>query len=318
MNVQATYEAGPCGYALKHKLDSLGVRCEAAAPSLVPSKPGERIKTDKRDAGKLAKLLKAGLLTFVHPPNEREEAFRDLTRAREDAKKDLMAARHRISKMLLRYGLRFTQTKNWTKRHRMRLKQIHFEQAHAQAVFDNYLLAMEQVEERPAQLDARIEEAAQDEAYAEKVGRLCCFRGIDAITAMTLLTELHGFERFAHPRALMAYLGLTPSEHGSGTHVRRGSIAKTGNGHVRRVLVEAAKSCRHRPRVSAALRKRRAGQPAAVPAIADRAQHRLYKRYHRLTEGYGKPKNIATVAVARELVAFIWAVLNHQNTAKAA
>lgn len=318
MNVQATYEAGPCGYALKHKRESLGVPCEVAAPSLVPSKPGERIKTDKRDARKLAKLLKAGLLTFVHPPNEREEAVRDLTRAREDAKKDLMAARHRISKMLLRYGLRFTETKNWTQRHRMWLKQIRFEQEHAQAVFDNYLLSMEQVEERLAQLDARIKEAAQDEAYAEKVGWLCCFRGIDTITAMTVLAELHGFARFTHPRGLMAYLGLTPSEHSSGAHVRRGSITKTGNSHIRRVLVEAAKSCRHRPRVSAVLRKRRAGQPAAVLAIADRAQHRLHKRYHRLTQGYGKPKNVATIAVARELTAFIWAALNHQDVTKVA
>lgn len=316
--VIATYEAGPCGYDLKRRLDGLGVPCDLAAPSLVPAKPGDRVKTDKRDARKLAKLLKADLLTFVHPPNEREEALRDLMRARADAKKDLMAARHRISKMLLRYGLRFTQTKNWTKRHRQWLTRTRFEQPHAQMVFENYLLAMEQVEERLVRLDARIDAAAQDEAYAERVGWLCCFRGIDTVTAMTILAELHGFERFTHPRGLMAYLGLTPSEHSSGTRVRRGSITKTGNGHVRRVLVEAAKHSRHRPRVSAELRKRRAGQPAAVLAIADRAQHRLYKRYHLLTNGHGKPKNVAAIAVARELVGFLWAALNHQGGMKAA
>jgi transposase len=316
--VQAVYEAGPCGYNLKRKLEGLGIRCEVAAPSLTPVKPGERVKTDKRDARKLATLLKGGLLTFVRPPNEREEALRDLMRAREDASKDRMAARHRISKMLLRYGLRFTQTKNWSKRYRVWLKQIRFDELHAQQVFDNYLLAMEQVEERLKRLEAQIEEAARDEAYAEKVGWLRCFRGIETITAMTLLAELHGFERFSHPRRLMAYLGLTPSEHSSGTRTKRGSVTKTGNNHVRRLLIEAAKSCRHRPRVSVVLRKRRAGQPAAVLAIADRAQHRLYQRYHHLTKGYRKPENVAAMALARELIGFIWAALNHQGGPQAA
>jgi transposase len=316
--VRVVYEAGPCGYALQRKLCALGLDCVVAAPSLIPVRPGERVKTDRRDARKLASLLGAGLLTEVSPPNEVEEALRDLMRAREDAKKDLLAARHRLSKMLLRYGLHFGRTKNWTKAHRAWLGGLRFEEGHAQQAFDTYLLSIEQIEERLKILEGHIEEAASGEAYAEKVGWLRCLRGIDTVTAMTILAELHDFRRFRHPRDLMAYLGLTPSEYSSGNRVKRGSITKTGNTHVRRVLVEAAWNYRHRPAVSALLRKRRTGQPAAVLAIADRAQHRLHQRYYHLKEGYKKPHNVVTVAIARELVGFIWAVLTHRETARAA
>lgn len=316
--VRAVYEAGPCGFALQRTLQALGVDCVVVAPSLIPVKPGERVKTDRRDARKLATLLQAGLLTEVHPPNEQEEALRDLMRAREDAKKDLLSARHRLSKMLLRHGLRFTETKNWTKKHRAWLKSLRFEEAYAQQAFDNYLLSTEQIEERVQELDGHIEVAAATGAYAEQVGWLRCLRGVDTVTAMTILAELHDFRRFQHPRDLMAYLGLTPSEYSSGSRVKRGSITKAGNSHVRRVLVEAAWSYRHRPAVSALLRKRRAGQPTAVLAIADRAQHRLHKRYYRLKEGHNKPHNVVTVALARELVGFIWAVLMHQEQAQGA
>lgn len=318
VGVRAVYEAGPCGYALQRKLRALGIDCVIAAPSLIPVKPGERVKTDRRDARKLATLLRAGLLTEVHPPNEQEEALRDLMRAREDAKKDLLSARHRLSKMLLRHGLSFRETKNWTKAHRAWLKSLRFEQCHAQQAFDTYLLSIEQIEERVKELDTHIEAAAAEEAYAEKVGWLRCLRGVDTVTAMTILAELHDFRRFQRPRDLMAYLGLTPSEYSSGSRVKRGSITKAGNGHVRRVLIEAAWNYRHRPAVSALLRKRRAGQPTAVIAIADRAQHRLHQRYYHLKEGYQKPHNVVTVAVARELVGFIWAVLTHQEPAQAA
>ena len=217
--------------------------------------------------------------------------------------------------MLLRHGLRFTETKNWTKKHRAWLKRLHLEHAYAQQTLDNYLLALEQIEERLHMLDAQVEAAAADEAYAEQVGWLRCLRGIDTVTAMTILAELHDFRRFAHPRQLMAYLGLVPSEYSSGSRVRRKGITKTGNTHVRRVLVEAAWNYHHRPAVSAPLRRRRGGQPPAVIAIADRAQQRLYRRYYRLKEGYRKPHNVVTTAIARELVGFIWAVLNHQHAA---
>ncbi len=249
----------------------------------------------------------------MHPPNETEEALRDLMRAREDAKKDLLSARHRLSKMLLRNGLRFTQTRNWTLKHRAWLKRLRFDERHSQQVFDNYLLAIEHVEERLKMLDAYIEEAAVEGPYAQQVGWLRCLRGVDTVTAMTILAELHDFRRFTHPRHLMAYLGLTPSEHSSGGRTKRGSITKAGNSHVRRVLVEAAWNYRHRPAVSALLRRRRQGQPSAVIAIADRAQVRLHRRYYRLKEGYRKPHNVVTVAIAREFVGFIWAVLNHEH-----
>jgi len=316
--IRAAYEAGPCGYALKRTLDGLGIACEVVAPSLIPVKPGDRVKTDRRDACKLATLFKGGLLTLVHPPNPTEEALRDLMRAREDAKKDLMSARHRLSKMLLRYGLRSTETKNWTLKHRAWLKRLRFDARHAQQVFDNYLLAIEQVEERLKALDAHVEEASADEAYAKQVGWLRCLRGVDTVTAMTILAELHDFRRFTHPRDLMAYLGLTPSEYTSGSRTKRGAITKAGNSHVRRVLIEAAWSYRHRPAVSALLRKRRQGQPPAVLAIADRAQHRLHQRYYRLKEGHRKPHNVVAVAIARELVGFIWAVLHHEHASPAA
>ena len=317
--VRVVYEAGPCGFALQRKLEKLGLCCEVVAPSLIPVKPGERVKTDRRDARKLAKLLRGGLLTFVHPPNEHDEALRDLMRAREDVKKELMAARNRVTKMLLRHGLHFTETKkNWTLKHRAWLKRLRFEEVHSQQAFDNYLLALDQIEARQQMLDEHIEKAAAEPAYAEKVGWLRCLRGVDTVTAMTILAELHDFRRFTNPRDLMSYLGLTPSEYSSGNRVKRGSITKTGNSHVRRVLVEAAWNYRHRPAVSVQLRKRRAGQPAAVIAIADRAQHRLYKRYHRLKEGCNKHHNVVTVALARELAGFVWAVLSHEHTAQAA
>jgi transposase len=284
------------------------------APSLIPVRPGERVKTDRRDARKLATLSRGGLLSIVHPPSDSDEALRDLMRAREDARKDLMAARHRVSKMVLRYGLRFTETKkNWTLKHRAWLKRVRFEERHAQVAFDNYLLVIEQVEERLKALDAHIEQAAQDQSRARYVGWLRCLRGVDTVTAMTILAELHDFRRFTDPRELMAYLGLTPSEYSSGSRVRRGSITKAGNSHVRRVLIEAAWNYRHRPAVSDLLRARRSGQPAEVIAIADRAQRRLHQRYYRLKEGHQKPHNVVAVAIARELVGFIWAVLHHPS-----
>jgi transposase len=309
----AAYEAGPCGYALQRRLNALGVPCQVVAPSLIPVKPGERVKTDRRDAQKLAKMLRAGMLTEVHPPTLEEEAVRDLTRAREDAKQDQMRARHRLSKMLLRRGLRFDETKNWTRSHRRWLRGLRFEELWAQQTFDAYLLALEQVEERLKMLTEHVEQAAAGQRYAEPVGWLRCLRGIDTVTAMTILAELHDFRRFTKARDLMAYLGLTPSEYSSGNRTRRGSITKAGNSHVRRVLVETAWNYRHRPAVSLALRQRRAGQPPAVLAIADRAQVRLHHRYVKLKEGYHKPHNKVTTAVARELVGFIWAVLTHQG-----
>jgi len=307
--VLCAYEAGACGYMLQRQLGREGVACQVVAASLIPRKPGERIKTDRRDARKLAEMLRAGLLTEVRPPTEAEEALRDLCRCREDARIDLLRARHRLGKMLLRRDLRYLEGRPWTAPHRAWLWSLKLEHAGERMALEDYLLAVEQVGTRLATLDAQLKELAEQEPYRERVGWLRCFRGIDTITAISLLAELHGFERFEKPRDLMSYLGLVPSEHSSGASVRRGGITKTGNRHLRRLLTEAAHHCRHRPGVGAALRQRRAGQPVAVIALADRAQQRLHRRYSRLLLGRGLPVQKIVVACARELTGFLWALL---------
>ncbi|MFI4946477.1 MAG: IS110 family transposase [Burkholderiales bacterium] len=308
--VRACYEAGPTGYALQRQLAAEGVICEVIAPSLTPVKPGSRIKTDRRDARKLAELFRAGLLTEVHAPSESEEALRDLCRCRDDARTDLLRARHRLSKFLLRRHCLYRQTKrHWGNRHLAWLEQLRFDDPVSQSTFDSYFLAVQQLSERLAQLDARLAEYGGQDPYREPVAWLRCFKGIDTVTAVCLIAELHDFRRFRSPRALMSYVGLVPSEHSSGERERRGSITKTGNRHVRRLLVEAAWHHRHRPALGAPLRKRREGQPARVLAIADRSQERLCARFRRMTgRGISQPKTI--VAMARELVGYLWAVLH--------
>jgi transposase len=307
--VRFCYEAGPCGYSLQRQITEAGqASCLVVAPSLIPKKPGERIKTDRRDARKLGKLFRAGLLTEVHPPTEENEAARDLCRAREDAREDLMRCRHRLGKLLLRRAISYDGGKKaWTLGYRVWLRGLRFERAFDQAVLDDYLLAIEQLEERVRGLDAQIEQLSQDPAYAEAVGALRCFRGIDTITATLIVTELYSFGRFTSPRGLMAFLGLVPSEYSSSNSRRQGAITKAGNGHVRRVLVEAAWHYRHRPSLTS-LHKRRAGQPARVLAIADKAMQRLHRRFTRMS-ARGIPSNKVAVAVARELVGFVWAAL---------
>lgn len=303
------YEAGACGYALQRQLEGLGIACQVVAPSLVPRKPGERIKTDRRDARKLAEYLEGGHLTEVHPPTPAEEAARDLCRAREDAKQDRMRCRHRLSKFLLRRGISYTVGRQaWTQAHRAWLQGLSFDEASAQDVFDDYRLALAQVDARIAALDRRLEALAQTPAYGKAVGALRCFRGIDTRTALGLVTELHGIERFEKPRALMAFVGLVPSEASSGERQRRGAITKAGNGHARKLLIEAAWHARHKPAIPLALRQRREGQPPEIIAMADVAQKRLHRRYWRLVQR-GKPTTVAATAVARELTGFVWAAL---------
>lgn len=312
------YEAGPCGYVLQRQLLADDVPTEIVAPSLIPVKPGERIKTDRRDARKLAESARARTLTFVQPPTRADEAVRDLSRCREDAAEDLTRARHRLSKMLMRRGFVFRQGRNWTGKHRKWLRSLCFEEPATQAVFDDYLAAIEAIEDRIRSLNAHLETIAAEEPYRERVGWLRCFRGIGTVTAMTILAELHDFRRFEDPRRLMAYLGLVPGEHSSGGKTRRSGITKTGNCHVRRALVETAWHYRHRPAVGKALAARRTDQPAEVIRIADRAQRRLHRRFHRLVLHRGKPSQKAIVAVARELVGFLWAVLYQFPMEKAA
>ena len=307
--LRCVYEAGPCGYALQRQLLAEGVPTDVVAPSLIPVKPGERVKTNRRDARKLVMMSRARMLTVVHPPTESEEAVRDLCRCREDAREDLTRARHRLSKMLMRRGFVYRKGLNWTQRHRQWLRSLKFEDLATRTVFEDYLLAVEHGEERIRDLESHLEEMAQEEPYRERVGWLRCFRGIETVTAMTILAELHDFRRFDDPRRLMSYLGLVPSEHSSGEKTRRGAITKAGNSHARRVLVESAWHYRHQPAVGVKLRRRRAGQPKEIIALADRAQRRLHRRFHRLVLGSGKTPQTAVVAISRELVGFLWAAL---------
>jgi transposase len=309
--VRCCYEAGPIGYALKRQLEAAAPElvCEVIAPSLIPKKSGERVKTDRRDARKLASYLQAGLLTEVHPPSEQDESARDLTRCRRALKGDLMRARHRLSKWLLRRGVHYTAgKKQWTGMHHKWLRGQRFEHCVDQVVFDQYLLAIEQLLERLEHIDSELKKLSESEAYREPIGWLRCFRGIDTVAAMTILTEVHDFRRFDSPLQLMSYLGLTPSEHSSGESKRQGAITKTGNTYARKVLVEVSWHYRHRAGVGAGLRTRRDGQPAWAIATADKAQMRLCRRYGRLV-ARGKPSQKAVIAIARELVGFIWAVM---------
>lgn len=308
--VQCVYEAGPCGYALQRQLREQGLACDVVAPSMIPIRPGEKIKTDRRDARKLAELSRAGLLTVVHPPTEDEEAVRDLCRGRDDARLDLMRARHRLGKFLLRRGRVFGEgsARAWSQKHRWWLGKQSFERTAERIMFEDYLLSVEQTEARRRSLELHLEDIAREGRYAAAVGWLRCFRGIDTVTAITLIAELHDFRRFRSPSQLMAYLGLVPSEYSSGPHRQRGSITRTGNRHVRRLLIEAAWHYRHKPRVSEALARRRHGQPASTIALADKAQLQLCRRYRRM-ERRGKHPTKIVVAVARELVGYIWAAL---------
>lgn len=308
--VRCCYEAGPTGYALQRTLTRQGIECMIVAPSLIPVRPGSRVKTDRRDAAKLAELFRAGLLSEVHPPNEMDEALRDLFRCRDDTRGDLIRARHRMSKFLLRRNIIYRETKHhWGTRHMAWLRALSFEDRPSQAVFESYLLSIDQLTERLARLDAELAEAAQQEPYREPVAWLRCFRGIDTLTAAGIVAELHDFRRFDSPRRLMAYLGLVPSERSTGERERKGPITKAGNRHVRRLLIEAAWHHRCKPRITGPLLKRREGQPARILALADRAQERLHGRYLRMS-GRGKEHNKTVTAMARELAGYLWAALH--------
>ena len=301
------YEAGPCGYALQRQVTTARVSCAVVAPALIPRKPGERVKTNRRDARKLAELGRAGLLTAVQPPTPADEAVRDLARARDDAREDLQRCRHRLGKLLLRRGLHCSG-RNWTRAHRQWLEGLTWTHDAERAVLDDDRLAIDQTEARLGELDAGLAALAETEPYRQPVGWLRCFRGIDTLTAMLMLAELHDVRRFASAPALMAYLGLVPSEDSSGEKHRRGRITRTGNALVRRLLVEVAWHYQHRPGVGIALARRRRGQPSPVIAIADKAQQRLCRRFRKLAAEH-KPAPKIAVAIARELAGFVWAAL---------
>jgi transposase len=303
--IKVAYEAGPTGYGLARACVAAGMACTVAAPSKIPRAAADRVKTDRRDAERLARLLRLGELVAVRVPEPYEEAARDLVRAREDARGELMRARHRLSKLLLRHGLVY-EASAWTGAHDAWLRRQRFESRPLALAFEESYAAVAQAKTRRDGFDKAIAELASEPPFADTVGRLVCLRGVSTLTALALTVELGDWTRF-RPHALGPFLGLTPSEHSSGEQRWQGGITKTGNTHARRLLVEAAWQQRRPLRESATLEKRRQGQPAAVRARADRSAHRLHTRWHAL-ERRGKRRTIVAVAVARELAGHCWAL----------
>jgi transposase len=312
------YEAGPTGYGLYRQITGLGQGCSVVAPSLIPKKPGDRVKTNRRDAVSLAKLLRAAELTAVWVPDLGHEAMRDLTRARETAVSDLRAKRQQVSAFLLRLGRHYPEKrKTWTKAHMNWLASQKFEHPPQRLVFEEMLLAIRQAQERLARLEEAIRGAVPEWSLAAVVTALMAMRGLDLISAATLLAEIGDLTRFRTPHELMAYLGLVPSEDSTGDTVRRGPITKAGNPRARRMLVECSWSYQHPPRVGLHKQHKVDAAPPAVREIAWKAQCRLYKRYRALIRR-GKLKTVAITAVAREFAGFIWAVGREITTASGA
>jgi len=308
--VSCCYEAGPTGFGLQRYLVERGIDCRIVAPGLVPRRPGDRVKTDSRDARKLARLLGGGLLEPIHVPSRELEAARDLVRAREDARLDRMRDRHRLSKFCLRHG-RTLPSSSWTLLRRKWLSEQRFEFPAQQQTFDTYVHTVDLVDARVEQLERAIRETAEEEPWRQLVGRLRCLRGIDTLTALGLVTEIGDFGRFESADQLMSFLGLVPSEHSSGGQRRQGSITKVGNSHARRLLVEAAWHARRWPAVGYELARRQRGQDAVVIERSWRCQQRLHSRWQRMA-ARGKPSQKIVVACARELAGFVWAIATDQ------
>ena len=302
------YEAGPTGYGLYRLIESLGHTCIVAAPSLIPKKAGERVKTNRRDAEGLARLLRAGELTAVWVPDDRHEAMRELTRGRDAARQDLTRKRQQVSSMLLRLGRHYPGVKTWNARHRSWLANLKLDHREQRFVLEELLQAERQAGERVERLEQAIREAIADWSLGFMVPALMAMRGVDLVAAVTVLAEIGDLSRFKNPRQLMAYLGLVPSERSTGESVKRGSITKAGNGRARRVLVEAAWCYRHPPRVGYEKQAQVAAAPRRAREIAWKAQVRLCKRFRMLSRK-GKKSTVVATAIARELAAFMWAIV---------
>lgn len=314
--LRACYEASGAGYVLQRLLKSWGYQCDVCAPSLIPTRPGNRRKHDKRDATQLGKWYRDGDLVLIHIPSEAEERVRDLVRCRETFQKEILSSRHYILKFLRRRGFVYREGTNWSRKHLAWLRSLLTQEKLAgedELVLGEYLALLEYKVQRRDELDRQIEARALQPLYRPVVERLKCFRGLDTHAAMVLATEIGDWRRFESPRQMMAYLGLVPSEHSSGGRQRTGSLTKSGNSHCRHVLVQAAWNSRGHPLVGAALKVRQRGQPPQVIAHAWKAQLRLHKLFRRLSARRGTP--VAVVAVARELVGFLWAVLKDLDVA---
>ncbi len=314
--VRVAYEAGPTGFELARALDAVGVGCVVAAPGKIERPAQDRVKTDRRDAERLVRLLMIDGLHPVRVPSCEEEALRDLVRAREDIRGDLMRARHRLGKLLLRHDVRYEDTASaWTAAHRAWLSRVEFGERAAQSTLLDYLGAIDAFVIRRDSLEGMIGELIPLSPWAEPVARLRCLRGIDTLSAVGLCAEVGDFARFENPAKLMHYLGLVPSENSSGEQRRQGAITKTGSRHARRLLVEAAWHYRRPPRKGATLQRRQEGQPALAVAIAWKAQQRLHHIWQRLDTQRGKRKTLVAVAVARHLAGFCWAITNSDPNA---
>jgi transposase len=305
--VRAVYEAGPTGFGLARSARERGIVLEVVAPGSIPKGPGDRVKTDRRDAARLARLLAAGELRFAFVPSLADEQFRDLTRAIEDARGDLMRARHRLSKFLLRRGERYPGPgAAWTAAHLRWLRNLDLDDICSRSTLADYLASVELLLGRRASLLAALEQAVPGSSHAEVIGRLRCFRGIETLTAAGLAADVGDFGRFPKPALLSGFLGIVPCERTSDVKRRQGSITKAGPSHARRLLVEAAHHYRRRPIVGETLARRQAGADPRVIAIAWRAQQRLYQRWNHLRDQRRKPAGVVVVACARELATFLW------------
>lgn len=306
------YEAGPCGYGLYRQLLELGQDCQVVAPSLIPKRPGERIKTDRRDARKLAQALRSGALTAVWVPDEEQEAMRDLSRARDDLKAQERKARQQLNAYVLRHGHAWPSNRTrWTKTHYNWLESLRFSHDWQQVVLQEYTDAARAASQRVADITAQMDRVLPQWSLAPVVDSLVALRGVDKLTAMVLLAELGDISRFDSPRQLMAYLGLVPSEHSSGGRRRQGAITRTGNSRARRMLVESAWSYRFPARQTMHLKRKVAHASEEAKVIAWRAQKRLCGRYRSLLHA-GKNTKQTTVAIARELAGFIWDIVCHE------
>lgn len=314
--VEFVYEAGPCGYELRRQITEMGHKCAVIAPGLIPVRPGDRVKTDRRDARKLARLYRAGELTDIRVPSREEEAARDLLRIREDILEDRLRAQNRLGKFLLRQGRVHQETKSWGVAHLAWVKAQRFEWEALRQTFQGYVRCWEETNARLQTLDQQVQDLSEREPFRTRALYLKCLKGISTISAMTLLVEVSAFERFSKARQFMSYTGMVASEYSSGNRVVRGSITKVGNAHIRRILVEAAWHYQRKSVLSKVLADRRKGCPETVVGIAKKAEDRLCRKFSRMT-GRGKLPQIAAVAVARELSGFAWAIAKHFPTTAA-
>ena len=310
--LHACYEAGPCGFGLARRLRQLGGECEVVAPSMTPTRSGDRVKTDRRDARKLARLLRAGELTPVYIPESTDEAIRDLCRARTDAVDDRRRSRHRLKGFLLRHGYHYQGKTSWSAAHERYLRELVLPHPAMKVILEEYLISIHAATERIERCEVGMRALLGKWRLAPAVRALMAFKGFQTVAAMIVVSELGEVDRFAHPRQVMAYLGLVPTENTSNDKRRQGRITKCGNAHARWLLVECAQHYATPPKVSKELSRRQEGQPAQVRAISWRAQNRLHGRYMRLL-GRRLQRNKAMVAIARELCGFIWELLRTQS-----